>query len=165
MKAGRNEKQEGNPVSKTEEGVMKPCGGVTRRDFMKYSAGTVACLSLGSLTYGCGSSNDAPQVAGYPIDSRVVKTTERMIAFPYIAASTAPQPGQMPKPGEPSFPASSPNGGTALTWDQLCRVPDYDRLGYGKWIYVDWPLPLVQRTDIMPTGYNRCISHPKGTAA
>ena len=27
-------------------------------------------------------------------------------------------------------------------------------MGYGKWIYVDWPLPLVQRTDIMPGGYN-----------
>jgi metallophosphoesterase (TIGR03768 family) len=133
---------------------MKPCGGVTRRDFMKYSAGTVACLSLGSLPYGCGSSNDAPQVPGYPIDSTVVKTTERMIAFPYIAASAAPQPGHMPQPGDPAFPASSPNGGTALTWDQLCQVPEYDRLGYGKWIYVDWPLPLVQRTDIMPAGYN-----------
>jgi metallophosphoesterase (TIGR03768 family) len=133
---------------------MKLCGGVTRRDFMKYSAGTVACLSLGSLPYGCGSSNDAPQVAGYPIDSTVVKTTERMIAFPYIAASAAPQPGHMPQPGDPAFPASSPNGGTALTWDQLCQVPEYDRLGYGKWIYVDWPLPFVQRTDIMPAGYN-----------
>ena len=161
MKAGRNNKQAGNPVSKTEAGVMKPRGGVTRRDFMKYSAGTVACLSLGSLPYGCGSSNYAPQVAGYPIDARVVKTTERMIAFPYIAASAAPQPGKMPKPGDPAFPASSPNGGTALTWDQLCQIQNYDRLGYGKWIYVDWPLPLVQRTDIMPASYNAAAVTPK----
>jgi len=161
MKAGRYKIQSGNPLSKMEERSIKPCGGVTRRDFMKYSAGTVACLSLGSLPYGCGSSNDAPQVAGYPIDSTVVKTTERMIAFPYIAASAAPQPGHMPQPGDPAFPASSPNGGTALTWDQLCQVPEYDRLGYGKWIYVDWPLPLVQRTDIMPAGYTAASVTPK----
>ena len=90
---------------------MKPCGGVTRRDFMKYSAGTVACLSLGSLTYGCGSSNDAPQVAGYPIDARVVKTTERMIAFPYIAASAAPQPGHMPSRETRLFRLPAPMAG------------------------------------------------------
>ncbi|MBE0559129.1 MAG: twin-arginine translocation signal domain-containing protein, partial [Proteobacteria bacterium] len=57
MKAERNKKQKSNPLSKTGERFVKQCGGVTRRDFMKYSAGTVACLSLGSLTYGCGSSN------------------------------------------------------------------------------------------------------------
>jgi len=143
---------------------QKKSGEVTRREFMKYSAGTVACLSLGSLPYGCGSSNDAPPVAGYPIDGTVVKTTERMIDFPYIAASAAPQPGQMPGPADPpdpAFPASSPNGGTALTWDKLCQIQDYDRLGYGKWIYVDWPLPLVERTDIMPAGYKAESVTPK----
>jgi metallophosphoesterase (TIGR03768 family) len=157
MKAGRNNEQEGNPLSKTAEGFMKPCGGVTRRDFMKYSAGTVACLSLGSLTYGCGSSNDAPQVAGYPIDATVVKTTERMITFPYTPASKPPEAGKMP----PADPPYSPNGGMALTWDKLCQIPDYDRLGYGKWTYVDWPLPIVQRTDIMPAGYNAASVTPK----
>ena len=28
---------------------------LTRREYIKYSNGTVACVSLGSLTYGCGS--------------------------------------------------------------------------------------------------------------
>jgi metallophosphoesterase (TIGR03768 family) len=109
---------------------------------------------------GCSSSVDS-QPGGYPIDSTVVKTTERMISFPYIAASAAPQPGHMPQPGDAAFPASSPSGGTALTWDQLCQITDYDRLGYSKWIYVDWPLPLVQRTDIMPAGYNAASVTPK----
>jgi hypothetical protein len=54
---------------------------VTRRDFIKVSAGTVACISLSPVLFGCGSSTP---VAGYPIDSTVVKTTERMITFPYL---------------------------------------------------------------------------------
>jgi metallophosphoesterase (TIGR03768 family) len=105
--------------------------------------------------FGCAKNNNhTPLILNYPIDSLVVKTTERMIAFPYIVAGTAPQPGHMPQPGDAAFPASSPNGGIALTWDQLCQVTDYDRLGYGKWTYVDCALPIVQRTDIMPTGYS-----------
>jgi sphingomyelin phosphodiesterase acid-like 3 len=32
-------------------------GGITRRDFVKYSAGTVACLYLGALNTGCGGGN------------------------------------------------------------------------------------------------------------
>lgn len=116
---------------------------VTRRDFMKYTAGTVACISLSSLTYGCGSSST--KVAGYPIDSTVVKTTERMISFPYTAPAGLPV-----KPD----PATSPNGGTALKWEQLRQIPDYDRLGYGKWEYLDQPLPIVARTDIMGPGYD-----------
>ena len=131
---------------------MKLCREVTRRDFMKYSAGTVVCLSLGSLTYGCGSSNDAQPVAGYPIDARVVKTNERMISFPYTA------PLGLPNKPDPPY---SPNGETALKWEQLRQIQDYDRLGYGKWQYVDWPLPIVQRTDIMPAGYNAASATKK----
>lgn len=120
---------------------------VSRRDFIKYTAGTAACISLGTLSYGCGSSNGS-SVASYPIDSTVVKTTERMISFPYTAPLGLPT---MPDP------PTSPNGGTALKWEQLRQIPDYDRLGYGKWHYVDWPLPIVQRTDIMPTTYNAAL--------
>jgi hypothetical protein len=35
-----------------------PSGGITRRDFVKYSAGTVACLYLGTLNSGCGSGTN-----------------------------------------------------------------------------------------------------------
>ncbi len=127
---------------------------VSRRDFIKYTAGTAACISMGSLTYGCGSSGTnyvALPVAGYPIDSTVVKTTERMISFPYTPASNPATPGTMPQPADPPY---SPNGKTALTWDQLNQIPEYDKLGYGKWTYVDWPLPIKQRTDIMPASFN-----------
>ncbi len=134
-----------------QENDQKKFGEVSRRDFIKYTAGTAACISLGTLSYGCGTSTSSPQVAGYPIDATVVKTTERMISFPYTAPSGHPPSGTMPSPADP---AQSPNGGTALTWDQLRQLQDYDRLGYGKWQYVNWPLPIVQRTDIMPTGYS-----------
>lgn len=134
---------------------QKKSGEVSRREFIKCTAGTAACISLGSLTYGCGSSsNSSPQVTGYPIDSTVVKTSERMIAFPYTPASNPIVPGTMPQPADPAY---SPKGGTALTWDKLCQITDYDSLGYGKWIYVDWPLPIVQRTDIMPSTYSTAL--------
>ena len=123
---------------------------VSRRDFIKYTAGTAACISLGTLNYGCGSSS-SPQISGYPIDSTVVKTTERMIAFPYTPASNPVVAGKMPNPADP---LQSPNGKAALTWDQLNKISEYDKLAYGKWTYVDWPLPVVQRTDIMPSTYN-----------
>ena len=35
----------------------------------------------------------------------------------------------------------------------LSQIPDYDRLGCGKWAYVCWPLPVVPRLDIMPSRY------------
>jgi metallophosphoesterase (TIGR03768 family) len=152
MSTEKNEKKGSHSLSKTGEWLTKYREGLTRRNFIKYSAGTVAFVSLGSLTYGCAKDAE-PGVAGYPIDSTVLKTTERMISFPYITASEAPPPGYMPQPGDPSFPPSSPNGGTALKWDQLSRIPDYDGLGYGEWIYVNWPLPLMTRTDLMPDSF------------
>jgi metallophosphoesterase (TIGR03768 family) len=121
---------------------------VTRRDFMKVTAGAVACASLSPMLYGCGSSSTP--VAGYPIDSSVVKTTDRMISFPYVAPSAPAPAGSMP---DPANPALSPNGGTALTWDKLNHISQYDSLGYGKWDYVNEPLPIVPRTDLMPAGY------------
>jgi len=123
---------------------------VSRREFIKYTAGTAACISLGSLTYGCGSSGGS-SVASYPIDSTVVKTTERMITFPYTPASNPVVPGTMPNPADPKL---SPNGKAALTWDQLNKIKDYDSLAYGKWAYADWALPVVQRLDIMPSTYS-----------
>ncbi len=137
----------------------KKNGEVSRREFIKCTAGTAACISFGSLTYGCGnSSSNSPQLTGYPIDSTVVKTTERMIAFPYTPASKPIVPGTMPFPADP---LQSPNGKAALTWDKLCQIPDYDKLAYGKWTYVDWPLPVVPRLDIMPNGYNAAAVTPK----
>ncbi|ACD95742.1 metallophosphoesterase [Trichlorobacter lovleyi SZ] len=156
--SGSNIQAKGNSMSdevKMQENKQKKSGEVSRRDFIKYTAGTAACISLGSLNYGCGSSSSSSaQIAGYPIDSKVVKTSERMISFPYTPASAAPSPGTMPDPPDPLY---SPNGKSALKWNQLYRIADYDSLGYGKWSYVDWPLPVVQRTDIMPSGYSAAL--------
>lgn len=106
---------------------MKPRGGVTRRDFMKYSAGTVAWLSLGSLAYGSGSSNDPSSVAGYPIHSEVYTTLQKTVQLSRSFSKTiAPQ--------------------------DLQNISEYDSKGYGVW-GDGGPLPPVQRTDIMPLGY------------
>jgi metallophosphoesterase (TIGR03768 family) len=116
--------------------------GLTRRDFVKYSAGTVACIYLGALNSGCGSSSGS-HAAGQPIDSTVVTTTSRMLSFHNTMPTSPPSPGVMPSPPD------SPNGGAGLSWIQLDQVSDYDRLGYGAWTF-GAPLPIVQRFDIMP---------------
>jgi len=91
--------------------------GITRRDFMKYSAGTVACISLGSLTYGCGGNSSGAQVAGYPIDSVVATTDQRMLSFPYSLSTGTPN--VMPTGTEI---AKSPNGGPGLAWNELKKI-------------------------------------------
>jgi metallophosphoesterase (TIGR03768 family) len=114
-------------------------GNVTRREFIKYTAGTATCISLGSLTHGCAGSNSrATQVAGYAIDSEVVTTRARMISFPYTPYN----------PANPIVPPS-PNGGTGLGLAELRNVSQYDALGYGDWTFGE-PLPIVLRKDIMP---------------
>ena len=45
------EKSGGSPVNSES---TKLGGGISRRDFMKYSAGSVACIYLGALNTGCG---------------------------------------------------------------------------------------------------------------
>jgi hypothetical protein len=46
----------------------KKPGKLTRRDFVKYSAGTVACLYLGALTTGCGSGTTSSTAASnFPV--------------------------------------------------------------------------------------------------
>ena len=131
---------------------VKKNDGVTRRYFIKMLAGTGVCVSLSPLMFGCNGGGDGvTQVSGYPIDSTVAKTTERMITFSYIKPSQAPKPGTMPDPADPD---TSPNGGTALTWAELNKVPEYEKLGYGQWEYLDQSLPMVSRTDIMPTDYD-----------
>lgn len=71
---------------------VKMLGEVTRRDFVKYTAGTVACLYLGALTSGCGrgSSTAGMQVAGWPISKDVFTTTQQQI-LPVPVSASAPQ--------------------------------------------------------------------------
>src|ERR1035437_3664761 len=132
-------------------GKAKHGGEFLRRDILKYSAGTFATVSLSSLTFGCGGGSNSPE--RYLIDSTVVKTTERMIGFPYLKPSvpaTPLPPFTMP---DPANPAQSPNGGIALTWNQLDHVAEYKSLGYGEWWFAG-PLAIAQRNDLMPPSFN-----------
>ena len=68
---------------------MKPRCGLTRRDFIKYSAGTVACLSLGPLGFGCsGGTSGGGQIGGYPIASEVFTTAEQQVLPVGLTAAT-----------------------------------------------------------------------------
>jgi len=127
----------------------KKSNNLTRRQFVKYFAGTTTYMSFASF---------APLDQGslfllsrtkqrYPIHSTVKTTAERMISFPYIL-------GDLPPNDPASTPALSPNGSDGLRITELFNVPLYDSKGYGEWEYIDWALPIKQRTDIMPTDYN-----------
>jgi metallophosphoesterase (TIGR03768 family) len=96
---------------------------ITRREFLKYSAGSVAACSMTSLAFG----SEAAKAQAYPIDSTVATTAQRMISFPAKLK------------------------GLAVT--ELCKVSEYAKFGYGNWTY-GVALPVMQRTDIMPTGYS-----------
>lgn len=128
-----------------------------RRGFLKISVVAAAAIAgqgsfFSLFMTGCGNSSSSGdgQVVRYPIDTTVVKTTSRMLSFAYPEAS-APTPGTMPNPASPQ---QSPNGKTALMWNQLNNVSSYDDLGYGVWGF-GAGLPIVSRTDIMsdPSGY------------
>ena len=62
-------------------------GEISRRDFVKYSAGTVACVYLTTLNIGC---SDSPQVVKWPISNTVYTTAEHQI-LPVPLSAGAPQ--------------------------------------------------------------------------
>lgn len=82
---------------------------VSRRDFIKYTAGTFACVSLGTLTYGCGSSRGSnTTISGYPIDANVSTTLQKTVKLDTTFSGTI-----QPK--------------------DLKQIPLYDQYGYGVW--------------------------------
>jgi metallophosphoesterase (TIGR03768 family) len=120
--------------------------GIKRRDFIKYSAGALACISLSTYSkLAFGFDGSLEKIQGYPIDSTVVTTRQRMLSFPLTMSSVAPN--LLPTPPK------NPNGGPGLAAAQLCQISQYDALGYGAWTY-GAPLPSQQRMDIMPVGYS-----------
>ncbi|WP_136360710.1 TIGR03768 family metallophosphoesterase [Desulfatibacillum aliphaticivorans] len=66
-----------------------------------------------------------------------------MISFPYAHSAAD---------AKASDPPDSPNGSHGLAITELCKVSEYDVLGYGAWTF-GAPLPLKKRLDIMPDGY------------
>ena len=69
-----------------------PVSSLTRREFVKYSAGTVACLYLGALTTGCGSGSTATstRVVQWPISKETFTTAQQQI-LPLPVSINAPQ--------------------------------------------------------------------------
>jgi metallophosphoesterase (TIGR03768 family) len=116
-----------------DPGELKLVHGVSRREFLMFSLGTVAISSLGALTAGCGTGG-GPRVSGYPIDSTVVRTTQRVLSFP-----------MPPK-------LSTPGSGTGLCPLELSQVSQYGRYGYGEHTF-GGPLQIEPRFDLMPPGY------------
>ena len=108
--------------------------GISRRAFLKYSAGTAAFICLGPLSAGWTSLRAGSEVAGYPIDSNVVTTAQRVVSFPMPAKKVGP------------------NTGTGLCPTELALVPQYGKYGYGNYSF-GGPLAIKPRFDIMPAGY------------
>lgn len=100
---------------------------VTRRDFIKLTAGTAVCISLGTISVGCGSNNSDAQVAGYPIDSNVFTTLDETIKPATIDPIT-------------------------IDKFNLRKISEYDSKGYGVWSN-GGSLASEKRKDIMSGTY------------
>lgn len=112
-------------------------GTLNRRQFVQYSFGVVAGLSVASVATACGGSSGAPALASYPIDAaRVRKTSEQMLAFDLKA--------------QPTTLKSS----TGLHPVELSQVQDYDKFGYGQY-RLGKGLTVVPRHDLLANAGNR----------
>ena len=100
----------------------------TRREFLQSSTAFVGAVSLG------GAPAWGRELRRYPIETPVLTTQERMLAFPVSLT-----------PG--------------LKKNELNQVSRYSEFGYGEWAYGSG-LPIVTRTDLMPVGYQK----PENTA-
>lgn len=68
-----------NDDLKSRENSM-PGSGISRRDFIKVTAGSVTCFSLSSWMLGCVTHDSGfAQITSYPIDSDVYTTLDRTI--------------------------------------------------------------------------------------
>ena len=125
MKALRDRKRKINAPSRTGVGFRKPFSGLTRREFMKLSAGAVAWISVGSFGYGCGGNSTGSQTTEWPIADDVFTTAEQQILPVALSADT---------------PKINP-----------ADVPLYAQYGYSAW-QTGTGLDHVKRTELAP-GY------------
>jgi len=134
----------------TVEDDTKKNKNLTRRQFVKYLAGTTTYMSFASFDLsGPLFLLNKLKIQSYPIDSTIKTTAERMISFPFTLAD--PAPNKLPLDQQPP---PSPNGSKGLRITEVYKVSEYDSKGYGNWEYVDHALPIKQRADIMPEGYD-----------
>ncbi len=99
---------------------------LTRREFVKYSVGTAACISMGTFGYGCSGNGGGSQILQYPIASDVFTTRQRVIVADTI-----------------------PGANTVYPWE----IPKFKDNGYGAWHY-ERGIDSGKQTDIMPAGYS-----------
>ncbi len=119
---------------------------LTRRQFIDYLAKSTTYMSFASFELS-GPLFLLTKTKRYPIDSTVKTTAERMISFSFTQSD--------PPPTDSNYtPPPSPNGSSGFKNTELHKVKDYDSKGYGQWEYVDSGLPIKQRPDIMPHGYD-----------
>ena len=100
---------------------------LTRREFMKYSAGTIASVWLGGFVQGCDGGNSDSKAVSWPIETEVYTTIERQIHPVAIADSV---------------PRINPND-----------LSLYSSYGYTAW-GIGTGLPATLRLDLMASGYN-----------
>ncbi len=131
-----NEAPKTNEISSSKDTIA--IDGITRRDFVKYSTGTIAGIYFGSLIPG-HSALSAASPTEYKIDSNVCTTLQRVISFRL--------------PEQPI----GPNSGTGLYLTELLQIADYDKYGYGTYTF-GGGLPCVPRFDTMPAGYSATVA-------
>ncbi len=106
---------------------LKMVHGVSRRQFLKYSAEIAAVMCLNPLMPKTAGAGVSSEVITYPIDSNVHTTKDRTLVFPSLA--------------------------TGLTPPELPRISEYGAYGYGNYTF-GAGLSNEQRTDVMPNGYS-----------
>jgi len=121
-----------NEAVKGDKGKMG-CG-ISRREFVKYTAGTAAFIYFGVVETGCGSGDGGAPLE-YPISSTVTTTAQQVLSFPM-----------------PAMP-SGPNSGIGLCPTELSQIAQYSKFGNGSYT-LGGGLAVKQRFDIMPTGYS-----------
>jgi len=131
MMGDRKSKKTGTTSATNDVTTLR---GITRREFVKYSAGTLAGIYSGGFSTVCSASSGL-KAAEYRIDSHVATTLQRMISFPL--------------PANPS----GPNSGTGLYITELMQIAEYGKYGYGAYTF-SGGLPAARRFDLMPEGYS-----------
>jgi len=134
---GNEELKKANTILGSDD--LKLVRGLTRRNFIQYSAATLASIYLGLLSTGCGG-NSGSRIAGWPIDSDVVTTTDRVLSFPM--------------PAQPAHPGS----GTGLYLSELPLIQEYREYGYGDWQFSTEGLQIEPRYDLMPADFPAIVA-------
>ncbi|WP_243373360.1 TIGR03768 family metallophosphoesterase [Geotalea sp. SG265] len=98
---------------------------LTRRNFMKYSVGTLASIYMGTTIYGCGNSTTTSSPAPWPISKDVYTTVQKQV-LPVPVSSAEPQinPRDLKLYGEFGYSAWRIGPGLPCTkWESI--APDY----------------------------------------